>query len=185
MFTFARIIYHCIARVLALPFVLMTKFTRYVYVAELISLIPFRIGEHIRFYFYKKTLTACGDDVIIRFGTIISYPDIKIGNHVYLGVYNTLGLVEIGDFTQTAQHCNLLSGAHHHEFNDANIPIMEQASNLDKIIVGSDVWIGANATIMANIGKGCVIGAGSIVTKEIPPYSVAAGNPAHIIKSRK
>jgi acetyltransferase-like isoleucine patch superfamily enzyme len=156
-----------------------------VYVSELISLVPFRIGEHIRYYFYKNSLASCGEDVVIGFGSIFSYPNITIGHHVHIGVYNTFGQVDIGDFTQTAQYCNLLSGAHHHEFNDVNVPIMKQPSHLDRITIGPDVWVGANVTVMANVGHGCVIGAGSVVTKDIPPYSVAAGNPARVIRTRK
>lgn len=55
------------------------------------------------------------------------------------------------------------------------------------IVIGEDCWIGSNVTILGGvkIGNGCVIGAGSIVTKNIPDYSVAVGNPARVIKNRK
>jgi Acetyltransferase (isoleucine patch superfamily) len=168
-----------------LPFLVMAKLTQYVYVTELISLIPFRIGERIRYYFYKNSLASCGDDVVINFGTIISYPDTTIGNHVWIGTYNVFGRVDIGDFTLTAQGCHFLSGSHHHGIDDLNTPIMYQPGQAERIKIGPDIWVGANVTVMANIGHGCVIGAGSVVTKDIPPYSVAMGNPAHIIRSRK
>ena len=55
------------------------------------------------------------------------------------------------------------------------------------VVIGSNVWIGANAIVLpgVTIGKGSVIGAGIVVTKDIPPYSVAVGVPAKVIKSRK
>lgn len=158
-----------IAYVLCLPFIVLTKFTRYVYVAEIISLIPFKVGELIRYAFYKRTLAACGDDITIGFGTIISYPSVTIGCHVSIGPYNTIGRVAIDDYVLTAQHCNFLSGGHLHGFADLNKPIMQQPGNPKSIKIGPDIWVGANSTIMADINEGCVIGAGSIVTKPPPP----------------
>ena len=104
MFRLAKKLYHCIAFLVAMPFLVMTRFLKYAHISELISLIPFGFGERVRYNFYKKRLTACGDDVVIGFGTIFSYPNITIGNHVHIGVYNTFGQVDIGDFTQTAQY---------------------------------------------------------------------------------
>ena len=55
------------------------------------------------------------------------------------------------------------------------------------ITIGDDVWIGSRVIILGgvNVGNGAVIGAGSVVTHDVPPYSVVGGNPARIIKSRK
>lgn len=177
--------YHFFSFLAALPFLGMVKLTRYVYVSELISLIPFRIGELIRYYFYKNSLASCGDDVVISFGSIISYPSVTIGSHVWIGTYNIFGNVDIGDYTLTAQCCHFLSGSQHHGFDDIETPIRYQPGVPGRLKIGPDIWVGANSTVMANIGQGCVIGAGSVVTKDIPDYSVAVGNPAHIIRTRK
>jgi len=177
--------YHFVAFLAALPFMVMVRFTKYVYVTEWISLIPFNIGELIRYYFYKKTLAACGDDVVISFGSIISYPNTTIGNHVYIGTYNIFGQVDIKDFTITAQGSHFVSGSHQYEIDDTSTPIKYQPGRPKRINIGPDIWVGANVTVMANIGRGCVIGAGSVVTKDIPDYSVAAGNPARVLKYRK
>ena len=177
--------YHLSAFITAVPFILMAKFIKFVYVAELISLFPFRIGEHIRYYFYKNTLASCGEDVVISFGSIISYPCVTIGNHVWIGTYNIFGNVDIGDFSQISQGSHFLSGSHQYGFDDLNTPIKYQPGKQARIKIGPDIWVGANSTVMANIGKGCVIGAGSVVTKDLPDYSVAAGNPARIIRTRQ
>jgi acetyltransferase-like isoleucine patch superfamily enzyme len=169
----------------SLPFLLLSKVTKYVYVSELISLLPFRFGEYIRYEFYRRTLAECGRNVTISFGTILSYPDITIGNNVWLGAFNILGHVDIRDHTLTAQSCNFLSGADQHGIGETNIPIMKQRGNPKRIQVGPDIWVGANVTVLANIGNGSVIGAGSVVVKDIPDWAVAAGNPARIIRLRK
>jgi len=177
--------YRFVAFLAAMPFLIMARFITYVYVSELISLVPFRIGEHIRYYFYKNSLASCGDDVVINFGTIMSYPDTTIGNHVWIGTYNTFGQVDIGDFTLTAQGCHFLSGSHHHGIDDLNTPIRYQPGQPERIKIGPDIWVGANVTVMANIGHGCVIAAGSVVTKDIPDFAVVAGNPARVLRSRQ
>jgi len=177
--------YGFVAFLMVLPFLLMIRFVTYVHVAELVSLVPFRIGEHVRYYFYKHSLASCGENVVISFGTIISYPHATIGSNVWIGTYNIFGSVDIRDCTITAQGCHFLSGKHHHGIDDMNTPIMHQPGNPERIEIGPDVWVGANSTVMADLGRGCVIGAGSVITKNIPEYSVAVGNPARIIRSRK
>lgn len=126
--------------------------------------------------FIKKTLASCGEDVVISFGTIISYPSVTIGNHVWIGTYNIFGNVEIGDYAQISQGSHFLSGSHQYGFDDVTSPIKYQKGTPAKIKIGPDIWVGANSTVMANIGQGCVIGAGSVVTKDIPDYSIAAIN---------
>lgn len=172
-----------VALMFVLPFVLLVRVTRYVYVSELLSLVPFRFGEQMRYEFYRRTLAACGTNVTINFGTVLSYPDITIGNSVWLGTFNIIGHADIGDYTLTAQGCHMVSGDH--PFERTDIPIMLQHAVPGRVKLGPDIWLGAGAIVMANIGRGCVIGAGSVVTREIPDWSVAVGNPARVIRSRR
>jgi acetyltransferase-like isoleucine patch superfamily enzyme len=74
-----------------------------------------------------------------------------------------------------------------HIFTNADVPIRLQGHKCQNIFLEEDVWIGANVVITGGvtISKGCVIGAGSVVTKNIPEYSIAVGVPARVIKSRK
>lgn len=176
---------HLLVLLATLPFLTLAKTAKYAHIGELISLIPFRFGEQVRYEFYRRTLVACGEDVTINFGTVLSYPDITVGSHVWLGTYNLIGHADIGDHVLTAQGCHIVSGAHPHPFDRTDVPIMEQRGDFGRVRLGPDNWIGAGAIVMANIGRGCVIGAGSVVTQDIPDWAVAAGNPARVFRYRK
>ncbi len=113
---------------------------------------------------------------------------ITIGKGVYIGTGTTLfghkGL-EIGDDCLLAQNITLTP--YSHIFDDPNSIIYSQGGHCEKVTIGKDVYIGMRAAVMysGNIGDGSVIGAGSVVVKPIPPYSIAVGCPAKVIKERK
>lgn len=112
--------------------------------------------------------------------------EIRIGNNTRIGLHNTIiGPVHIGNQVNLAQGV-VVSGLNHN-FADIETPISEQGVSTALITINDDVWVGANVVIAAGvtIGKHCVIGAGSVVTKDIPDYSVAVGNPAKVIKKLK
>ena len=109
--------------------------------------------------------------------------DIIIGHHTGIGLSNIMiGPVTLGNYVTMAQHV-VLSGLNH-GFEDVTISTRLQKVITNQITVCDDVCIGANALITAGvtIGKHSVIGAGSVVTKDIPEYCVAVGNPAKVIK---
>ncbi len=106
-----------------------------------------------------------------------------IGNESRIGMSNVIiGPVVIGNAVIFAQ--NIVMSGLNHSYEDVTIPISKQKETTAMIIVEDECWIGANAVITAGvtIGKHSVIAAGSVVTKNIPPYSVAVGNPARVIK---
>lgn len=74
-----------------------------------------------------------------------------------------------------------------HKYIDMNCPIIMQGSYASKVVIEDDVWIGIRAIILPGIkiGRGAVIGAGAVVTKDVPPYTVVGGVPAKIIKRRE
>ena len=109
--------------------------------------------------------------------------EVIIGNHTHIGLHNTIiGPVRIGNQVILAQGV-VISGLNHN-YEDTTESIIAQGISTAPIIINDNVWIGANVTITVgiSIGKHCVIGAGSVVTKDIPNYSIAVGNPAKIIK---
>ncbi|MNR25572.1 Maltose O-acetyltransferase [compost metagenome] len=79
---------------------------------------------------------------------------------------------------------NIVVSGLNHGYEDPNVPPSSQKETKKLIVISDDVWIGANSVITAGvtIGKHVVVGAGSVVTKDIPDYCVAVGNPARIIK---
>lgn len=94
--------------------------------------------------------------------------------------------LEVGDYVMVAPDVKILGGGHKFENRDRTIGSQGDCPK-SKLIIGDDVWIGSNTIILgkvSKIGKGAVIGAGSVVTKEVPDYAVVAGNPARIIKYR-
>ncbi len=109
--------------------------------------------------------------------------NVIIGKNTLIGMGNTLiGPIKIGNNVIFAQ--NIVASALNHEYRDPNLPIYKQPIITKEIIIEDDCWIAANAVITAGvtIGKHSVIAAGAVVTKDIPPYCVAVGNPAKILK---
>lgn len=110
--------------------------------------------------------------------------DVLIGRYTLVGISSVLiGPVSIGDNVIIAQ--NVVISGLNHEYTDIKVPIRKQKVNTSRITIDDDCWIGANAVITAGvrIGKHSVVGAGAVVTKDVPPYSVIVGNPAKIIKT--
>lgn len=108
---------------------------------------------------------------------------VKIGNHVFIGASNVIiGPVTLNDHIMTAQ--NVVISGMDHGFKDVNIAFRYQPCTVAEIVVGEGCWIGANVVITSGvqIGKFAIIAAGSVVTKNIPSYSMVAGNPAKLLK---
>lgn len=115
---------------------------------------------------------------------------LSIGDNVWIGknvsLYAESGIV-IGDNTMIAKDVSIISSDHN--FFNPHIKIREQGMKLENesIVIGENVWIGEKAIILkrVKIGNNSIIGAGAVVTKDIPNSVVVAGNPARIIKYRK
>lgn len=115
---------------------------------------------------------------------------IQIGNFTYIGENNNLraadGEIIIGSHSFVSQGVTIVT-SNHGIAKDKLIADQEWISKRGKIIISDDVWIGANSVILPDvtIGRGAVVAAGSVVTRDIPEYAVVAGNPAKIIKYRE
>ena len=126
---------------------------------------------------FKNVVVKCGGDGYI-----------EIGDFCTINPYSVLegyGGLKIGSGVRIASGTKIISC--NHKFNNLNIPIFKQGFTKKGILIDDDVWIGSNASILdgVKIGKGSIIGAGAVVTKDIPMYSIAVGVPAKIIKKRK
>lgn len=109
--------------------------------------------------------------------------DVILGNKVRIGIGSVvIGPVIIKDGCGLGQHV-FISGSNHC-YQDGTKNSSEQQLDKREVIIDEDTHIGANAVVVAgvHIGKRCQIGAGSVVTKNIPDYSIAVGNPAKVIK---
>jgi virginiamycin A acetyltransferase len=152
--------------------------------SQLMSLIPGLLGVFLRRAFYRLVFPRVGKDVCISFGAIFSHPTACLGNTVYVGAFCCLGDVALEDDVLIASHVSITNGASQHGTGRLDIPIREQSGTWPRVTIGQDTWIGDRAVIMADVGKKCLIGAGSVVTKPIPDYAVAAGVPARVIRYR-
>ncbi len=155
----------------------------------LIFTLPGLFGFRVRNIYYKRKLKHCGFFLEISPYVFIDGPqNISIGNRcrINTGTYiSGLGSLTIGNNILIGMNVVILTT--NHNFHKVNIPIYFQEFTSKKVNIGDDVWLGANSIILpgVSIGKGSVIGAGSVVTKNIPDYSIAVGNPAKVIKTRK
>jgi len=124
------------------------------------------------------------DSIIEDFCTINNgVGNVIIGDRTLIGMSNVIiGPVTIGNNVITAQHV-VMSGLNH-VYTDIAIPISRQEVKTAAITIEDDCWIAANVVITAGvrIGKHTVIAAGAVVTKDVPPYSIVAGNPGKVIK---
>jgi acetyltransferase-like isoleucine patch superfamily enzyme len=134
---------------------------------------------------YSRCLYDVSVTSDIKFGSGISR-DIKMGQYGYIGKGASIcEKVVIGNYTMLATDVTICGADH--LFDKPGTPIIFSGRpELGKTKIGNDVWIGHRCIIMAGvtIGDGAIIGAGSIVTKNVPPCSIAMGNPAKIINNR-
>jgi len=153
--------------------------------SQLLCLFPGIIGNYIRFAFYRMTIASLGDDSCISFGVTLTQPDIRIGRGVYIGPWCNFGLCTIEDDVLFGSDVHVISGFNQHGHADISVPIREQRGELLNVRIGRDSWIGNKAVVGNHVGEKSIVGAAALVVSEVPPYSVAVGNPAKVIRDRR
>jgi acetyltransferase-like isoleucine patch superfamily enzyme len=176
-----------ICLVVAFPCAAAAAFGRwdavYTLFAQGYAMAPGILGDHLRSAYYKLTLAECSLSSRISFGSFFAHREARLGANAYIGSYCIIGRAAIGDRTQIASGVQILSGSRQHvRDEDGEISGAEQGI-FTTVGIGANCWIGAAAVVMADVGEGATVGAGSVVTRPIPPRSVAAGNPARVIRS--
>ncbi len=153
--------------------------------SQLMSLFPGTLGNYLRYGFYRLTLKRLGEDACICFGATLAHPEIEIDKGAYIGPFCNLGLCSIGEAALLGTGVHVLSGLHQHGSDDLETPMRDQPGRLERIKVGKYSWVGNKAVIAADVGEKSIVGAGSLVLREIPAYAVAAGNPAKVFRDRR
>ncbi len=144
-----------------------------------------KVSHYLRSASAKLIFNSCGSNVAVGRKAIISR-NISIGNRSGIGEKcEILGTCTIGDNVLMGPECIIYT--RNHNFMDKNELIINQGVTAElPVTIGNDVWIGRRVIILpgVNIGNGAVIAAGSVVTKDVPPYTLVGGNPSRIIKER-
>lgn len=187
----ARAVVHGAAAVLSLPFVgwarlglLWGSEQPYSSMACALALLPGLPGILLRRAFYCQTLKCCRWDLTVCFGALITHPTARIGSNVWIGGYSLIGRCSISDNVLIASRVSVLSGRHPHRFDDPSKPIQGQGGAFVEIQLGADSWLGEGSIVMADLGRGCVVGAGAVVVKPVNDFAVVVGNPARQVSTR-
>jgi virginiamycin A acetyltransferase len=172
-----------IAVILAFPAATLTLFGRikpvYTFFAQSFALGPGLPGSYLRAAYYKMTLRESSIDVTLSFGSYFVQPDAVLQEGVSIGAYCVIGNCSIGARSQIASHVLMPSGRRQHVRNTDGIL---SDCIADRTCIGPDCWIGDGAVVMADLGEGVTVGAGSVVTRPVPAGSVVVGNPARPIQ---
>ena len=139
----------------------------------------------------KKRLLFCGEKVYIHPSVqICDAKLVSIGNNCHFQMNCKLfgcgGGIEIGDGTILSHGIQIFARNHNYNSEDLHFLPYDERDICKKVTIGKNVWIGARSTILpgVKIGDGAVIGAASVVTKDVPSCAVVCGNPAKIVKYR-
>lgn len=151
-----------------------------------------RVMRRLRMYLHRSLFAAHGRNFVFDPAGNYSYKSISVGDDVFLGVRPTLmaseSTITIGNHVMFGPEVMIIGGRHNTTvigqfMTDVHVKLPEDDLG---VVIDDDVWIGSRAIVLrgVRIGRGAIIGAGSVVTKDIPPYALALGNPARVARFR-
>ncbi len=133
----------------------------------------------------KLIICKCGKNVNIEKGAVLP-SSLELGDNSGLGLNARIsGKTIIGNNVMMGPNISIFT--RNHSFERIDIPMNQQGfSNEKPVVLSDDVWIGANVTILpgVHVGTGAILGAASVVTKDVPDYAIVGGNPAKVLKMR-
>jgi maltose O-acetyltransferase len=142
-------------------------------------------GEWVRLILGKG---GCGKHLELEGGVLMGkFNNVLIGDNVQINERARLGSnISIGNDVMIAPEVYVLHTGHGYDITDVSMRFQPEL-HYERTVIEDDVWIGARALILPGrkIGKGSIVAAGSVVTKDVPPYTVVGGNPAREIRKRK
>lgn len=142
-------------------------------------------ARRIRAFLAKGFIAYAGKNINLQRGAVFC-SRLRIGDNSSLGIRSMVqGDVRIGDNVMMGPEVYIYTQNHAHDRVD--IPMIQQGYEEERpVIIEDDVWIGSRVTILPGIriGKGAIIGASAVITKDVPPYAIVGGNPAKVLKMR-
>lgn len=146
-----------------------------------------KFGYAFRRFLVKRLFRSCGEGVIVKQHAYFGVGStLRVGNRAQIGMNSRVDReVTIDDDVVMGPDVVIMTASH--AFEDPSIPVNQQgAAERRPVSIGRDTWIGTRVIILpgVEVGEGCVIGAGSVVTRSIPAFSIAVGNPARVIRKR-
>lgn len=169
-----------------IPLALVSRLSEVIFrsCSEFLSLIPYFPGVIVRYEFYRFALAACGRNVLVEFGAVFVYRDVRVGNNVLIGRFTIVHHCDIGDHVLIGERCTFLSGSRQHRFIRADVPMALQGGEKRRISLGNDVWVGSHSVVMDDVANGAIVAAGSVVNKPVGTMTIVGGAPARQIGSR-
>jgi acetyltransferase-like isoleucine patch superfamily enzyme len=177
----------CVCWIICLPLIavawLEKRLSRgealFILCAQSVAVLPGFAGRWIRGAYYFGALDHCSWETHIGFGSLFTHRGASIGPRVSMGAYCVIGHAQIGSDVMIGSRVSIPSGKRQHLDEEGRLA---DVMRFDRVMIGSQCWIGEGAIIMAAVGERSIVSAGAVVSRDVPPGSLVAGNPAAVIR---